>query len=156
MEAHPVIGDRLCGDLRSLQRVRSIVRHHHERLDGSGYPDGLRGDDIPLLAQIIGIVDVYDALTTTRPYHAAQPPEAAFAELREEVRRGWRRADLVEAFIEIRQRRGQSRPSSFISCRSVSLSPSRSGRTDHPSSRFARLLSPMYVTPATMRRPSAV
>jgi putative two-component system response regulator len=87
-----------------LQGVRAIVRHHHERLDGSGYPDGLRGDEIPLLAQIIGIVDVYDALTTARPYHAAQSPEAAFAELREEVRRGWRRGDLVEAFVEIRRR----------------------------------------------------
>ena len=104
METHAVIGDRLCGDLRSLQGVRAIVRHHHERLDGSGYPDGLRGDEIPILAQIIGIVDVYDALTTARPYHAAQSPDAAFAELRAEVRRGWRRADLVEAFIEIRQR----------------------------------------------------
>ena len=104
MQAHAVIGDRLCGDLRSLQGVRAIVRHHHERLDGSGYPDGLRGDEIPLLAQIIGIVDVYDALTTARPYHAAQSPEAAFAELREEVRRGWRRGDLVEAFVEIRRR----------------------------------------------------
>jgi putative two-component system response regulator len=104
MQDHAVIGDRLCGNLRSLHRVRQIIRHHHERLDGSGYPDGLRGNEIPLLAQIIGIVDVYDALTTTRPYHEAQPPEAAFAELRAEVERGWRRADLVEAFIETRQR----------------------------------------------------
>jgi putative two-component system response regulator len=102
MEAHAVIGDRLCGDLRSLQGVRAIVRHHHERLDGSGYPDGLRGDAIPLLAQIIGIVDVYDALTTARPYHAAQTPEAAFAELRREVARGWRSGELVEAFIATR------------------------------------------------------
>lgn len=104
MESHAVIGDRLCGDLRSLQGVRAIVRHHHERLDGSGYPDGLRGDAIPLLAQIIGIVDVYDALTTTRPYHPAQAPEAAFDELRAEVRRGWRSAELVEAFIATRTR----------------------------------------------------
>jgi cyclic di-GMP phosphodiesterase len=104
MEQHTVIGDRLCGSLRSLHRVRPIIRHHHERLDGSGYPDGLRGAQVPLLAQIIGIVDVYDALTTTRPYHEAQSPEVAFAELRLEVERGWRRQDLVEAFIETRQR----------------------------------------------------
>ena len=71
MQQHTVIGDRLCGELRSLRSVRPIVRHHHERLDGSGYPDGLRGDAIPLLAQIIGIVDVFDAITTNRPHMAA-------------------------------------------------------------------------------------
>jgi putative two-component system response regulator len=68
MKSHTVIGDRLCGQLRSLRRVRPIVRHHHERLDGSGYPDGLRGDDIPLLAQIMSVADIYDALTSVRPY----------------------------------------------------------------------------------------
>jgi putative two-component system response regulator len=105
MKEHPVIGDRLCGDLRALNGVRPIVRHHHERLDGSGYPDGLRGDAIPLLAQIIGIVDVYDAITTTRPYHEALAPEAAFEALQNEVRLGWRRADLVEAFLKIQRGR---------------------------------------------------
>jgi putative two-component system response regulator len=100
---HPVIGDRLCGDLRALHRVRAIVRHHHERLDGTGYPDGLSGDGIPLLAQIISIVDIFDALTTTRPYHAAVTPDVAVAELRKEVERGWRRKDLVEAFAESRR-----------------------------------------------------
>src|SRR5690606_12262888 len=90
VKEHPVVGDRLCGDLRALHRVRSIVRHHHERLDGSGYPDGLRGDEIPLLAQIIGIVDVYDAMTTNRPYRAARSSEEALGELSREVDRGWR------------------------------------------------------------------
>lgn len=99
MKEHPVIGERLCGDLRALHFVRPIVRHHHERQDGSGYPDGLKGDDVPLLAQIIGIVDVYDAITTTRPYRAALSPETAIAALRDEVARGWRRHDLVETFI---------------------------------------------------------
>ena len=102
IQDHPLIGDRLCGELRSLRQVRPIVRHHHERLDGSGYPDGLKGDDIPLLAQIIGIVDVYDAITTDRPYKPAASLDRAFEELREEVRRGWRRADLVEAFIAVK------------------------------------------------------
>jgi putative two-component system response regulator len=101
IQEHPVIGDRLCGELRSLRQVRPIVRHHHERLDGSGYPDGLRGDAIPLLAQIMGIVDVYDAITTTRPYKAAATPERAFAELEHEVTRGWWRKDLVDAFIAL-------------------------------------------------------
>jgi len=81
MKRHTIVGDRLCGDLRSLRNVRPIVRHHHERLDGSGYPDGLRGDAIPLLAQIVGIVDVFDALTTTRPYKAAMP----FAQAAEDI-----------------------------------------------------------------------
>jgi putative two-component system response regulator len=96
---HPVIGDRLCGELRSLRQVRPIVRHHHERLDGTGYPDALKGDAIPLLAQIMSIVDVYDAITTDRPYKRAFPPERAFEELMQEVRNGWRQNDLVEAFI---------------------------------------------------------
>jgi putative two-component system response regulator len=100
MKEHTVIGDRLCGELRFLRRVRPIVRHHHERLDGSGYPDGLRGDAVPLLAQIMGIVDVFDALTTERPYRKALPAEQAVAELRREVKSGWRRADLVDTFLE--------------------------------------------------------
>ncbi|MBZ5556188.1 MAG: response regulator [Acidobacteriia bacterium] len=99
MKTHTLIGDRLCGELRSLRRVRPVVRGHHERLDGSGYPDGLRGDAIPLLAQIMGIVDVFDALTTSRPYKRALPAECAYEALLDEVSRGWRRRDLVDAFI---------------------------------------------------------
>jgi putative two-component system response regulator len=104
VKEHPIVGDRLCGDLRVLHRVRSIVRHHHERRDGTGYPDGLKGDEIPLLAQIIGIVDVYDAMTTARPYRAARSSEEALSELELEVQRGWRRGDLVEVFSEARRR----------------------------------------------------
>jgi putative two-component system response regulator len=98
LKRHTVIGDRLCGDLRSLLLVRPIVRHHHERLDGSGYPDGLRGDGVPLLAQVISIVDEYDAITTSRPYRQALPPERAFDELSRDARRGRLNADLVEIF----------------------------------------------------------
>jgi putative two-component system response regulator len=101
MKTHTVIGDRLCSELRSLRRVRPIVRGHHERLDGSGYPDQLRGDRIPLLAQVMGVVDVFDALTTRRPYKAALAAEQAFAELLGEAERGWRRRDIVNAFIEL-------------------------------------------------------
>jgi putative two-component system response regulator len=101
IKQHPVIGDRLCGGMRSLRQVRSIVRHHHERLDGSGYPDHLKGDAIPLLAQIMGIVDLYDAVTTQRPYKRAMAPEQGFEELRGEVKQGWRRGDLVETFISV-------------------------------------------------------
>jgi putative two-component system response regulator len=105
MKAHTVIGDRLCGALRSLRAVRSIVRHHHELLDGSGYPDGLRGDDVPLLAQIVAIADAYDAMTTSRPYRAALSSEHALHELRNDVAKGLRRADLVETFIALAKRR---------------------------------------------------
>jgi putative two-component system response regulator len=100
IKTHTLIGDRLCGALRVLQRVRPIVRHHHERLDGSGYPDGLRGDEIPLLAQIMSVVDVFDALTTERPYKGAISSDDAFEELRREAQRGWRRKDLVDIFMK--------------------------------------------------------
>lgn len=99
MKRHTVIGDTLCGNLRSLALVRPIVRHHHERLDGSGYPDGLRGDEIPLLAQIISVVDTYDAITTDRPYRQGRAPDAAIAELVDDARRGRTSANLVDAFV---------------------------------------------------------
>jgi len=101
MQTHTLIGDRLCAGLRSLGRVRGIVRGHHERLDGSGYPDGLRGDAIPILTQIIGIVDVFDALVTERPYKKAFSVERAHEELLREVDRGWRLRDLVVAFANL-------------------------------------------------------
>jgi putative two-component system response regulator len=103
MKLHPVVGDRLCGEKRSLRGVRSIVRHHHERLDGSGYPDGLIGDQIPELPQIVGLVDVYDALTTTRPYRTALTAAAACELLRKAVDAGWRRSDLVDVFVRLVQ-----------------------------------------------------
>jgi putative two-component system response regulator len=99
MKQHTVIGENLCGNLRSLALVRPIVRHHHERLDGSGYPDGLGGSAIPVLAQIIGIVDIYDAVTTTRPYRAARTVDQGFAELDGDVRKGLISNELVDAFV---------------------------------------------------------
>jgi putative two-component system response regulator len=100
MREHPIIGDTLCAGLRSLRPVRPIVRHHHERLDGSGYPDGLRNGQVPLLAQIVGIVDVFDALTTDRPYHAPVSRDVAFELLIGESLKGWRDRTLVNAFID--------------------------------------------------------
>jgi putative two-component system response regulator len=101
MKRHAVIGEKLCGQLRSLGLVRPIVRHHHERLDGSGYPDGLRDEAVPLLAQIVGIVDAYDAMTTDRPYRAAGTAEQAFEELTRDATRGLHRPDLVGKFIAL-------------------------------------------------------
>ena len=106
MQQHAVIGDRLCGELRSLRQVRPIVRHHHERQDGTGYPDGLRGDAIPLFAQIIAIVDVFDALTTARPYKEAVAADAACTELIAEAERGWHRRDLVDTFVALVRQEG--------------------------------------------------
>ena len=100
MRRHPEIGDTLCAPLQSLRSVRPIVLYHHERLDGSGYPEGLRGDDVPLLAQIVGIVDVYDALTSKRPYRGALKAEDAVNHLLKEVERGRFDRRYVEAFLE--------------------------------------------------------
>lgn len=103
MKRHPVIGDELCATVRSLDRVRPIVRHHHERLDGRGYPDGLSGAAIPLLAQIVAVVDVFDALTTDRPYRKALPTLTAYKMLRDDARNGWCHASLVDSFIDMHQ-----------------------------------------------------
>jgi putative two-component system response regulator len=101
MKRHTIIGDALCGDLRLLRPVRPIVRHHHERWDGSGYPDGLSGEAIPLLARIAAIVDVYDALTSERVYRPAISPAEACQELEKEARRGLHQAALVNEFTAL-------------------------------------------------------
>ena len=100
MKKHPVIGDSLCAPLQSLRRVRPIVRGHHERLDGSGYPDALAGDEVPLLAQIVGIVDVFDALTSVRPYRIALTPEATGQYLLSEAAKGKFNRRFVKAFLD--------------------------------------------------------
>jgi putative two-component system response regulator len=100
MRRHPEIGDTLCAPLQSLRTVRPIVLCHHERIDGSGYPAGLRGDEVPLLAQIVGIVDVYDALTSRRPYRDALTRDEAIRFLLEETHAGRFNPAHVEAFLE--------------------------------------------------------
>jgi putative two-component system response regulator len=101
MREHPIVGDAICTGLRSLQKVRPIVRHHHEHLDGTGYPDGLKNAEVPLLAQIIGIVDVFDALTSDRPYHTAVSPDDALDVVSDEASKGWRDRSLVDAFSDV-------------------------------------------------------
>jgi putative two-component system response regulator len=101
MKQHPVIGDDLCRTVRSLEDVRGIVRHHHERLDGRGYPDGLAGDAIPLLARIVTIVDVFDALTTDRPYRKAMAVGAALQIMHDDAKRGWCDPALFETFVDV-------------------------------------------------------
>jgi putative two-component system response regulator len=99
MRSHAVVGAQLVANFKSLQPARAIIRSHHERLDGSGYPDGLRGDAIPFLAQIIGIVDVFDALTTVRPYRRALTPRDAADILRDEAARGLHNPVLVDILV---------------------------------------------------------
>lgn len=98
MEQHTLAGERICAPLRSFRNVLPIIRHHHEKQDGSGYPDGLKGDQIPLTARILQITDIYDALTTDRPYRKALPPQKAFAIMREEVKRGWWDGSVLDEF----------------------------------------------------------
>ncbi len=98
MRSHVEIGVSICSPLRTLRAVLPVIRHHHERRDGSGYPDGLRDDDVPELAQVFQVVDVYDALTNDRPYRRALPPGEALAVLAREAERGWRNPRVVEAF----------------------------------------------------------
>jgi putative two-component system response regulator len=98
---HPIIGERICAPLKSFRSVLPIIRHHHEKYDGSGYPDGLRGDDIPVAARILQIVDVFDALTTERPYKKALPPSEAFRIMQEEADKGWWDPKLFYLFEEL-------------------------------------------------------
>jgi putative two-component system response regulator len=98
MEQHTVIGEEICAPLRSFHHVLPIIRHHHEKQDGSGYPDGLKGAQVPLTARILQITDIYDALTTDRPYRKALPREKAVAIMREEVKRGWWDGSILDEF----------------------------------------------------------
>lgn len=101
MRQHPVIGERICAPLKSFRLVLPIIRHHHEKLNGSGYPDGLRGEQIPVTARVLQIVDVYDALTTARPYKRALTIAETLETMAEEVARGWWDQDIFEAFKKI-------------------------------------------------------
>ena len=84
IKTHPEIGYRICQPLMAtLGGALEVIRHHHERLDGSGYPDGLKGEEISMVARIMSVVDIYDALTTARPYHASMSVQEAIDILRE-------------------------------------------------------------------------
>ncbi len=98
MRSHVEIGVEICAPLRTLRPVLPVIRHHHERRDGSGYPDRLAGDDIPLLVRVFQVVDVFDALTNDRPYRRALSVEEALAVQREEAAHGWWDPQILEAF----------------------------------------------------------
>jgi putative two-component system response regulator len=95
MRQHPLIGFSICQPLRTLAPLLPLIRGHHERLDGSGYPDGLRGDAIPTALRCLTVADIFDALTSARSYRKALPTERALAILREEAQAGMWDADIV-------------------------------------------------------------
>jgi putative two-component system response regulator len=100
MQQHVSIGEKICQPLRTMRGVLPIIRHHHERWDGSGYPDGIAREKIPYLAQVFQLIDIYDALTSERPYKAALTPTAALNIITAETQKGWRNPDLVQQFSE--------------------------------------------------------
>jgi len=100
MQEHPVVGERICAPLRSFKHVLPIIRHHHEKFNGSGYPDGLKGGGIPLTARVLQVVDVYDALTTERPYKRALSAHDALMTMEFEVKKGWWDPDVFAIFKE--------------------------------------------------------
>jgi putative two-component system response regulator len=107
MKQHPVVGERICRPLKSLRLELPIIRHHHEHSDGSGYPDGLRGGDIPLLPRVLQVVDIYDALRTARPYKPALAHEQAAFTMREEAKAGLWDEELVDEFFHMLDKRRQ-------------------------------------------------
>jgi putative two-component system response regulator len=101
MKQHPVTGETICRPLKSLRLVLPIIRHHHEHWNGTGYPDALSGDRIPILARILQVVDVYDALRTERPYKPALSYEDSIRTMTREAQEGLWDHDLVKAFFSM-------------------------------------------------------
>jgi len=110
IKRHPVAGRDLLKNMRTLEIAMPIVYHHHERFDGSGYPGGLVGENIPLLARVASIADVYDALTTKRPYRDALTRAQALDLMAEECGKGWHDSALFDLFLGVIE----ARPEGFL------------------------------------------
>lgn len=98
---HPVVGESICKPLNSLQPILPLIRSHHEKLNGSGYPDALRGDQLSLAVCILAVADVYDTLRCDRAYRGAFGHDEAMDILRREAKQGWWHAEIVELLDEI-------------------------------------------------------
>ena len=101
VESHPVVGERICAPLKSLRPLLPIIRHHHEKFDGTGYPDGLSGEAIPFAARVLQAADIFDALSTARSYRGALPGNLAIQIMEREARQGWRDPRLVAEFRKL-------------------------------------------------------
>jgi putative two-component system response regulator len=101
MRTHTLRGEEICRPLASFRSALPLIRSHHERLDGTGYPDGLAGDEFPVLARVLQTVDIYDALTHPRPYKQAFTRKRALEILEEETARGWRDPEITARFIRL-------------------------------------------------------
>lgn len=101
MKQHPAAGETICQPLNSFRKVLPIIRHHHEHWNGSGYPDGLQGHSIPVLARVLQVVDVYDALVTIRPYKPALTQSQARETMLSEAKRGFWDYELVREFFSM-------------------------------------------------------
>jgi len=115
MRCHTIRGEGICRHMQALAPVLPIIRHHHEKWDGSGYPDGLRGSRIPLLARILQVVDIYDALTCERPYKPALSPAQSLRIMEEETERGWRDPEIMALFLRL-HREITSKLPDFAAC----------------------------------------
>jgi len=104
IKTHPQEGERICSPLKTLKPVLPVIRYHHERFNGSGYPEGLIGEQIPIHARIVGIVDCYDSLITARPYRRALSHERALDILLGETEKGLWDGRLVKTFIKMLER----------------------------------------------------
>lgn len=100
IQKHPPRGEQICSSLESVSGIMPIVRGHHEKLDGTGYPDRLAADAIPLEVRIVAIADVYDAVTSDRPYRGRLSSKDAFRVLSEESERGWWDRELTNLFLK--------------------------------------------------------
>ena len=110
MRQHTVIGERICRPLRSFKQVLPIIRYHHERWDGGGYPEGLKGESIPITARILQTVDVFDALCSRRPYKPPLSMDRVFDQMNDEAKKGWRDPTLVYEFIRLVEGKGLEQP----------------------------------------------
>ena len=104
MRSHPVRGEEICRHMKSLAPVLPLIRHHHERWDGTGYPDNLCGEQIPLLARVLQVADIYDALTNPRPYKQTFSGQKALEIMQLETDRGWRDPRIMKVFVRLHER----------------------------------------------------
>ncbi|MBI2815870.1 MAG: response regulator [Acidobacteria bacterium] len=106
IQQHVIVGERICAPLKSFKLVLPIIRHHHEKMDGSGYPDGLKGERIPITARVLQIVDLFDALATKRPYKPALSIPEVLGTMESEIKKGWWDRAIFEVFCRVLEEQG--------------------------------------------------